>query len=540
MESFKSPTTRFLGLTAHKTYKALFRLPHIPFLQRIKMKVYEVVFCREAEQTAHAHLLQHFQKNHLQEDLCFALWRPSTGKSRYTGIIYKIILPEKKDRELHGNVDFSPQFLSRSINLAIKEKAGLAFMHSHPSHGWQDMSDPDIIAERDVLTSPAFATGLPLLGLTIGTDGYWSARFWKKERTTTKRYWCQKVRVLGKKSYKFYYNDNLLPPSSRKEILKRTFDTWGPAHQNNIARLKVGIVGLGSVGCIVAEAMARLGVSNIVLIDPDKVEMHNLDRLLYGTTEDIGKYKVNVAGQLIKKHSTAKKVNIKELPFSIHHSQAYYVASDCDFLFSCVDRPVARDVLNFISIAHLIPVIDGGIQVTLDQKKAFYNAHWRSHLVTPYHQCLRCNKQYTTSEVSLELDGSLDDPSYINNLPKEQRNRNQNVFPFSLAVASDEVNMMIRYIIAKDWWPEVQQQDYQFLTSSVTINNNKCSVNCVFQKERVAMGDKCKPHYIISSKQDMETEKQNQKTANHIASFAYFKQIGIKIIRFVYKGSWKK
>ena len=129
------------------------------------MKSHQVVFLENSEKRANQHLLQHYKKKKLQEDLCFALWRPSTGKSKYTGIIYKIILPEKEDRELCGNVEFSPRFLSKAINIAIKEEAGLAFMHSHPSEGWQGMSTPDVIAEREVLASPAFATNLPLLGI---------------------------------------------------------------------------------------------------------------------------------------------------------------------------------------------------------------------------------------------------------------------------------------------------------------------------------------------------------------------------------------
>lgn len=462
------------------------------------MRVYEVVFCEYADRDATDHLLQHFLMDKLQEDLCFALWRPSTGRLRYTGIIYKIILPEKGDRELHGNVEFAPCFLSRAINLAIQEKAGLAFMHSHPSDGWQGMSGPDVIAERDVLASPAMATGLPLLGLTIGTDGYWSARFWEKEGKKVQRHWCQKVRVVCKNSYKIYCNDRLIPPPKRRDVLMRTFDTWGLKHQNNIARLKVGIIGLGSVGCIIAEAITRIGVNNIVLIDPDRVEEHNLDRLLYGTVDSIGSYKVDVASESVKKHSTAKKINIRKFPVSVHYQEAYSEALDCDFLFSCVDRPVARDVLNFISFSHLIPVIDGGVAITVNKDNSFY-AHWRSHLVTPYHQCMRCNKQYTTSDVVTELDGSLDDPSYIGNLPQEQRDGNQNVFPFSLSVASMEVNTMVRYIVSQEWWPEVQQQDYHFLIGSIRINNQKCNETCYFQKERVAMGNRCKPHYIIST-----------------------------------------
>ena len=489
------------------------------------MKIYEVVFCGDAEQKSYKHLLQHFHKGNLQEDLCFALWRPSTGSSRYTGIIHQIILPEKGDRKLHGNVEFSPRFLSKAISLAIKEKSGLAFMHSHPSDGWQDMSKPDVIAERDVLAYPALATGLPLLGLTIGTDGYWSARFWKKQGKKMHCHWCQKVRSVNRKSYKIYCNDHLIHPPQRKEILRRTFDTWGTKHQNNIMRLKIGIVGLGSVGCIVAESLARIGISNIVLIDPDKVEEHNLDRLLYGTIDDIGKYKVDLVSQMIKKHSTSNEVNIKVLPYSIHYNEAYKEALDCDFLFSCVDKPVARDVLNFISISHLIPVVDGGIQVTLDKNKDFYSVHWRSHLITPYHQCLRCNQQYTTSDVVTELDGSLNDPSYINNLPKNKQNNNQNVFSFSLNVASMEVNMMIRYIISQEWWPEVQQQEYQFLTGLNKINNDKCNDHCIFQKERIAVGDQQKPHYIIHETTS-ESFNRNQKAINFLP---------LKIIRWFYQ-----
>jgi len=472
------------------------------------MSVYEVAFLGDAEGDASRHLLQHFRAKKLQEDLCFALWRPGTGKSRYTGIIYKIILPGKGDRELHGNVEFAPRFLSRAINIAVREKAGLAFMHSHPSDGWQDMSGPDVTAERVIISPPALATGLPLLGLTIGTDGYWSARFWKKNGKEMRRHWCQKVRIVRKDSYKIQCNDYLTPPPERKNILRRTFDTWGVKHQNNIARLKVGIVGLGSVGCIIAEAIARIGVSNAVLIDPDKVKEHNLDRLLYGTTENIGRYKVDVASEFMKGHATAENINIKALPASVHHEQGYYEALDCDFLFSCVDRPVARDVLNFIAFAHLIPVIDGGVSATINGDGDFY-AHWRSHLITPYHQCLRCNKQYTTSDVVTELDGSLDTYAYINNFPKEQRDRNQNVFPFSLSAASMEINAMIRYITSQKWWPEVQQQDYQFLTGSIRINNQECNESCVFQGERIAMGDGCKPHYITSTKNSGRQEHGN-------------------------------
>ena len=451
--------------------------------------IYDVAFMPLADECARQHLLRHYIKGELQEDLCFALWRPSTGHGRVTAIIKNIILPEEGERELHGNASFNPDYLARAIRLACQQGAGLAFMHSHPSDGWQGMSVPDINAEQNVIGHPASATGFPLVGLTVGTDGYWSARFWVKEKKKQIRHWCRKVRVIGREKYRVYYNDNIVPPPAKSNILRRTIDSWGRECQQDIARLKVGVVGLGSVGCVVAEALARIGVSDIVLIDADTVEEHNLDRLLYGTKKDIGKRKVDIAKRAILRNATARDVKVAAHALPVQNKHAYGSALDCDFLFSCVDRPVARDVLNHIANAHLVPVVDGGVAIERNPHTEKLNAaHWRAHIITPHHQCLRCNGQYDSGMVVTELDGSLDNPSYIKNLPEEQRGGNQNVFPFALHLAGMEVNLMLRYLIGDDWWPPVHQQDYQFVTGRTEINNEECRPHCSF-RARTALGD---------------------------------------------------
>ena len=465
---------------------------------------FEVTLTAEADSVLSEHLLQHYKQDVLQEDLCFALWRPSTGQRRLTALIEEVILPEQDERILHGNASFQPQYMGRAIQLARRKEAGLAFMHSHPGPGWQGMSTADIEAERDVLAYPAGATGLPLVGLTIGKDGYWSARFWEKCDDDMRRNWCDKVRVVGPQNYRVDFNDELVPAPLRRDILRRTFDTWGRESQDTISRLKVGIVGLGSVGSIVAEAMARIGVSQITLIDPDRVEEHNLDRLLYGTMRDIGKLKVDLAAQSMRRHSTSKRIEITTFPLSVHNRAAYGAALDCDIIFSCVDRPIPRDVLNYIAQAHLIPVIDGGVDVETDRRTdRFFSAHWRAHIVTPYHQCLRCNGQYSSSSVVMELDGSLDDPSYVKNLPSEVRGGNQNVFPFSQSVAGMEVNLMLRYLLANTWWPLVKQQEYQFVTGETRVINRGCDANCSFRPRR-AQGDSEKPFYLTGESGELQ------------------------------------
>ena len=458
---------------------------------------FDIALNSESNRVSSEHLLHHYSLGHMQEDLCFALWRPSTGSTRRGAIIDHIVLPQNDERNLHGNVSFEPAYLYRAIQTARQQRAGLAFMHSHPEPGWQGMSDIDIQAERDVLAYPAQATGLPLVGLTLGKDGYWSGRFWERDGTSMRLEWCKAIRIVGPKAYRFHHNDNLEAPPPRKEILRRTFDTWGREAQDTIARLKVGIVGLGSVGCIVAETMARIGVAHVTLIDPDRVEPHNLDRLLYGTVADVGKLKVNVAARALRNNATAERIEIIALPTSIQNESVYKSALDCDILFSCVDRPVARDILNHIASAHLIPVIDGGIAVETDREKdRLFSAHWRTHIITPYHQCLRCNHQYDSSMVVAELDGSLDDPAYVGSLPEDLRDGNQNVFPFSLNAAGMQVNLMLRYILAPEWWPSVGQVDCQFVTAENYISNDACHENCSFRQRRFR-GDAVSPHYLI-------------------------------------------
>lgn len=461
---------------------------------------FHVALTAEADSAARDHLLQHYRRGANQEDLCFGLWRPSTGHARRTALIDQVILPAKADRLLHGNTSFRPDYLVRALDAARSAGAGLAFMHSHPTNGWQGMSSSDVVAERDVLAHPAAGCGLPLVGLTMSRDGCWSARFWERDGAgEMRRRWCEKVRVIGPSRCVMHHNDALAPPAARRRVLARTFDSWGSDAQAMISRLRVGIVGLGSVGCIVAEAMARIGVADMLLVDPDRVEEHNLDRLLYGTVREIGKLKVRVAARAVRRNATAESIKIEALPLSIHETRAYQSALDCDVIFSCVDRPIARDVLNYIAHGHLVPVVDGGVAVESDRETdTLFAAHWRAHLTTPYHRCMRCARQYTSSDVVMELDGSLDDPSYVASLPTDQRKTNQNVFPFGLAVAGMDVNLVLRYVLAPEWWPVVGQQEHQFLTAETTVSALECRPHCSFRDKR-ARGDAVRPPYLIAS-----------------------------------------
>ena len=359
------------------------------------MKTFSVVMTDEIHQQLFAHLIREDE----QEDLCFATYVPSSGANRSTGILSQIILPEEDERNVHGNVGFLPHYFERVLKIAAERKEGIAFLHSHPSSGWQGMSDDDIIAETRISPSVMGLAGFPLLGLTLGTDGAWSGRFWIKDEKEKRKYnrnWCDTVRVIGKK-LSITYNDSLLPPifDSAKQL--RTISAWGSKTQEDLSGLKIGIAGLGSVGSIVAEILARTGIANFTLIDFDAVEEKNLDRLTNVFKEDIGRAKVLAVADGIRKSATAPKIKINSCEYSICEKQGFETALDCDIIFSCVDIPWPRQVLNFIAYAHLIPVIDGGILVRTNKRNTnIIGADWKAQTVGYKRACLECLGQYKT------------------------------------------------------------------------------------------------------------------------------------------------
>lgn len=445
------------------------------------MSLYSVAIPNDVNQR----LLNHLIRDDEQEDLCFATYNPSTGIKRFTGIISDVILPLKGERQVHGNVSFNPSYFERVLKIAQNEGKGIVFLHSHPFPGWQFMSYDDTVAE-DRMSKAAFAiTGLPLLGMTAGIDGAWSARFWIKDVGAKRKYdkmECETVRVVGKQ-LSITFNPHTFSSNSNKKYQERTISAWGKSKQDDISRLKVCIVGAGSVGSIVAETLARTGFSYIKLIDFDIVKGVNLDRTLHATSDDIGEPKVNIVALKIVKSATSRNFKVIPINSSICDEKIIREAIDCDVIFSCVDRPWPRQILNYIAYTHLIPVIDGGIKVrTNGDNSKLLGAEWRAHTAGNERACIECVGQYSQYQVGLEKEGFFEIPEYIEGAP-ELKNivSSQNVFPFSVNVASLEVLQLLNLFIAPCGIPDVGQQLYHFVTGTLDKSHLQCKDNCFFQ-----------------------------------------------------------
>lgn len=141
-----------------------------------------------------------------------------------------------------------------------------------------------------------------------------------------------------------------------------------------------------------AEGLARIGFADVVLVDFDFdiVEKHNLDRLIYATRADVSNLKVETLAKHLRARATADGFHCDAVAAAIYEEAGLRGALDCDVLFSCVDRPWGRHVLNSLAYVHLIPVVDGGIAVRANRSGRLVAADWRAHTATVGRACLQC------------------------------------------------------------------------------------------------------------------------------------------------------
>ncbi len=465
----------------------------------------------------HETLVSHLVRPDGQEDLCFALYHESLGAKRSTALIGDVILPEHHERHVHGNVAFTGEYFLRAADRAEEADAGLVLLHSHPDgQRWQDMSPDDVAAEQGHAAQALALTGKPLLGMTLATgDEAWSGRLWRRGGRAYQRADCATVRIVGDR-LAVTRHPHLCREPTVDERLLRTVSAWGPDVQAELAQLRIGVVGLGSVGSMIAETLARIGIRNIVLIDFDAIKEHNLDRVLHATQRDVAlaRSKIEVLSRALRHTATNPEFHVETAELSLVEPEGWATAMDCDVLFSCVDRPWPRHLLNLAAYAHLIPVVDGGIRVGTNAKGQMLAADWKAHIAAPGRRCLACLGQYDPAAVNIERDGLLDDPKYIESLSTDHPLRaNENVFAFSMNTASLEILQLISMVAAPQGIADLGGQSYHAVTGVLDNDTRDCEPTCPYQHELVATGDTTTallgPHAFAENERGERTARAN-------------------------------
>lgn len=116
--------------------------------------------------------------------------------------------------------------------------------------------------------------------------------------------------------------------------------------KENIERIKdmhIVICGIGGVGSFVLEALARIGVGNLTIIDKDVVDATNINRQIIALQSTIGKYKVDVAKERIL--DINPKAKVKTICINITSDNIDEIISiddNIDYVVDCVDNIEAK------------------------------------------------------------------------------------------------------------------------------------------------------------------------------------------------------
>lgn len=123
-------------------------------------------------------------------------------------------------------------------------------------------------------------------------------------------------------------------------ILKKV----GIAGQVKIKKAKVLIIGIGGLGCPLLTYLASSGISNIGIVDHDKVELGNLNRQILFNTSDLGKYKVVQAKSKVIK--IYKKIKIKTFKKKISTKNINSILKDYNIICDGTDNFETRYLIN--------------------------------------------------------------------------------------------------------------------------------------------------------------------------------------------------
>ena len=190
---------------------------------------------------------------------------------------------------------------------------------------------------------------------------------------------------------------NQLEKYSRQIILKNI----GALGQKKILNSRVLIIGMGGLGCPVAEFLTRSGVGFIGIVDHDLVGLSNIHRQTLYDEKDLGKSKVKVAKKKLTNINSETKIDIYN--FKLNKKKFIKIVKNYDYVVDGTDNFETKFLINDISLKYKKFLVTGAI------------SKFDGHIFTfdfnnKKYPCLRCFYQEETISddiLNCEYEGIL-------------------------------------------------------------------------------------------------------------------------------------
>ena len=342
----------------------------------------------------HTELLQHLFPDDGFEAVGFALCGRRRDGKRHRLLVHKII-PVPYDvcsARLPNRVTWSTEVL-----LPILEEAtrlGLAIVKIHGHRNYPRFSKTDDESDRVLFPSIyAWTEDGPHASAIVLDDG----RIIGREVDENGRFHpLLSINIVGD-DLSFWTSEthgNTVP-----EFGRRIAQTFGVRTYDCLRRLRIAVIGCSGTGSPVIEQLSRNCVGTLVLVDPDRIEEKNLNRVLNATMEDAqeNRHKVEVAAQAVSNMGLGTVV--ETYPNSLFEPSTVLAVANCDVVFGCMDSIDGRHLLNKLATFYLIPYFDLGVKLKADGNGSVDQVCGTVHYLQPGGSSLLSRHVYTMEQV---------------------------------------------------------------------------------------------------------------------------------------------
>jgi hypothetical protein len=245
------------------------------------------------------------------------------------------------------------EYLEQAIDQAESTAAVIILIHSHPG-GLFGFSDVDDESDCKVIPSLFHAFGAVHGSAIMTADGAIRARLYNPSLQARA---IDLVTIAGD-DLCYWWDDKASFNGSKTRPIAFTSGMTA-----ELGRLSASVIGVSGTGSVVGEQLARLGFGHVFLIDFDRLESKNLNRILNSkrADADANRLKVEAFAEAVASYR-GDGVAIP-VPASISTRDAVLAAAQSDVIFCCVDTLEARQIADLIAAAFLIPLFDVGVVI---------------------------------------------------------------------------------------------------------------------------------------------------------------------------------
>jgi molybdopterin/thiamine biosynthesis adenylyltransferase len=151
---------------------------------------------------------------------------------------------------------------------------------------------------------------------------------------------------------------------------------------------------------MVAQELVHLGIRDFILVDPDHIEVTNLNRVVGACSEDVGHPKVEIAQRYLRRF--APNARVRPIVGDVVRDSVARRLVDADVIFCCTDSHGSRSVVQQVAYQFLIPCIDIGSTITANHGE-ITGIFGRVQLLGPDQPCLWGSNLLSSEEVRRDM-----------------------------------------------------------------------------------------------------------------------------------------